>query len=227
MSVAQLEAAVEALGELNERVVFMGGASVALWLTDAAGRRPRVTDDVDVIAEVRTLAEYTAFQEALRARGFAEDIDSGVMVRWQHAGLGVVLDALPAAERLAGFSDRWLKDALAAAVPIALPSGARIRAIPPPWLVVLKLEAFGDRGDDDCMSSRDFEDIVLLLDAREELLDEMGELPPAAQRFVREELQRIRRLPTFTYGFEGAIGGPDSRRRMDAVTLPRLERLLA
>ena len=115
---------------------------------------------------------------------------------------------------------------MAAAVPVELPSGADIRAVPPAWLVVLKLEAFNDRGEEDCLSSRDFEDIILLLDAREELLDELDQLPTDAKQYVHEQLARIRRLPSFAYGFEGAIGGVDSRARMDAVTLPRLDRLL-
>jgi hypothetical protein len=226
LSISQIEAAVRALGEVREQVIFLGGASIALWLTDPAGRPLRVTDDVDVIAEVATLAEYENFQAALRRRGFAEDIHSGVIVRWRHEELDVVLDAVPAAERLAGFSDRWLQAAIAAAVSVELPSGADMRAVPPAWLVVLKLEAFNDRGNEDCLSSRDFEDIVLLLDAREELLDELDQLPPDAKRYVRKQLMRIRGLPTFAYGFEGAIGGVDSRARMDAVTFPRLERLL-
>ncbi len=73
MSVAQLEVAVAALGDLCGRVVFLGGATIALWMTDPAAPAPRVTYDVDVVAEVATLAEYEEFQVELRRRGFAED----------------------------------------------------------------------------------------------------------------------------------------------------------
>lgn len=50
MSVAQLEQAAAALGDLGDRVVLLGGAIVGLWRTDEAARAPRVTLDVDVIA---------------------------------------------------------------------------------------------------------------------------------------------------------------------------------
>ena len=43
MSFELLEPAADALGELCESVVFLGGATIALWLTDPAARAPRVT----------------------------------------------------------------------------------------------------------------------------------------------------------------------------------------
>jgi hypothetical protein len=66
VSTEQLEIAAAALGELRERVVFLGGATIELWITDPAARAPRVTDDVDVVAEVLTLSSYAAFQADLR-----------------------------------------------------------------------------------------------------------------------------------------------------------------
>lgn len=126
MSIEQLESAAEVLGDLRDRVFFFGGASIALWLTAPGSRAPRVTYDVDVILEVVTLAEYEALQAALRRHGFAEDVGSGVIVRWRHAATGLVLDAVPLAERLAGFEDRWLAPATAAAVACTLPSGVAI-----------------------------------------------------------------------------------------------------
>ncbi len=161
MSVAQLEAAAAALGALVPEVVFLGGATVGLWSTDPAARPARVTLDVDVVAEVYTLGEYERFQRALRERGFAEDIDSGVICRWNGPG-GLILDAVPADTRLAGMSGRWLRPAVDAATTHTLPSGAKIRVVSPPWLLLLKLEAFADRGADDPLESRDFEDLVLL-----------------------------------------------------------------
>jgi hypothetical protein len=164
VSFALLEPAADALGELRESVVFLGGATIALWLTDPAARAPRVTYDVDVIAvEVTTLSRYESFQQRLRALDFSEDVESGVICRWRHLGRGIVLDAVPVDQRLAGFSGGWLSEAVADPAKITLPSGARISAVRPPWLIVTKLEAFFDRGGSDCLSSRDFEDIITLV----------------------------------------------------------------
>jgi hypothetical protein len=56
-----------------------GGATIGLWITDPTARAPRVTYDVDVVAEVVTLRAYEAFQNDLRRQGFREDVDSRVM----------------------------------------------------------------------------------------------------------------------------------------------------
>ena len=62
------------LGELSQQVVFVGGATVPLFLTDAGAAPPRFTKDVDVIVELTTRASYHRFGEQLRLCGFREDV---------------------------------------------------------------------------------------------------------------------------------------------------------
>jgi hypothetical protein len=225
VTVELLEAAAAELGDLREQVVFLGGATVGLWLTDPGARAPRVTYDVDVVAEVTTLGAYAQFQEDLRRRGFREDTESGIAVRYRHREAGLILDVVPLEVRLAGLSGGFLKPAVQAAVARILPSGAELRVVPPAWLVVTKLEAFADRGNDDCLASRDFEDVVLLVDGREELAGELDALPGDGRAYVRREFGRVLGLPSFEYGVEGALATPDSRARARAVTIPRFEGL--
>lgn len=227
MTIELLEPAASLLGDLRERVVFLGGSTVGLWFTDPAARAPRTTYDVDVVAEVATLAAYEEFQRQLRRQGFAEDVDSGVTARYRHRDTGLILDALPLEPRLAGLNDPWLARATGPAVPLTLPSGTEIRAVPPAWLVVTKLQAFTDRGNNDCLGSRDFEDLILLIDSRIELADEIDALPNDARSHVRRELRRALGLPSFQYGVEGALATADARARTAAVTIPRLEQLAA
>jgi hypothetical protein len=222
VSIDLLEPAAEALADLRDSVVFLGGATIALWLTDPAARAPRVTYDVDVIAvEVTTLTAYASFQERLRALRFNEDVQSGVMGRWKHAERGIVLDAVPVKAELAGFSGRWLAAAVQDPAEVPLPSGTVVRAVRPPWLIATKIEAFLGRGRSDCLTSRDFEDIVTLVDGREELLHEIQALPGAARRYVSEQISAMTQLPTFAYGVEGALPGGDAG-RAEFVTVPRL-----
>lgn len=223
MTVELLETAAAQLGALRERVVFLGGATVGLWLTDEAARGPRATYDVDVVAEVTTLGAYARFQEELRRHGFVEDIESEITVRYRHRDSSLILDVMPLEARLAGLGGQWLKAAAQAAASRTLPSGVEVRVVRPAWLVVPKLEAFADRGGDDCLSSRDFEDIVLLIDAREELAAELDALPDDARVYVRGEFGRVLALPSFEYGVEGALAAADSRERARTVTIPRFE----
>lgn len=221
----QLRTAAVALGDLNAQVVYLGGATIELWVTDPAARPPRVTYDVDVVIEVTTLAGYAEFQERLRRRGFREDIESGVICRWQHPATGLTLDAVPVRHELAGFSGQWLPDAAAAATEIPLVDDIRIRAVPAPWLLILKLEAFADRGNDDVLQSRDLEDIVLLIDGRDTLQTELTALPRDARRYAQDRLQALLTHRLIDYAIEGALTGPDSRSRATTVTLPRLRQL--
>ena len=77
MSTDQLETAATALGPLLEEVVFLGGASIHLWLSDPAAPAARATDDVDVISNITSLTAYYRLGERLRERGFNEASDSG------------------------------------------------------------------------------------------------------------------------------------------------------
>lgn len=59
MSALQLETAATILGPLLDEVVFVGGATVHLWLTDPGAPPARATEDVDVICEVASRVEIT------------------------------------------------------------------------------------------------------------------------------------------------------------------------
>jgi len=57
---AELDLAAELLGELVDEVVFLGGATIGVWITDPAAPPVRVTKDVDAIVE----ATYAQLEEA-------------------------------------------------------------------------------------------------------------------------------------------------------------------
>jgi predicted GNAT superfamily acetyltransferase len=107
MSIELLELAVDGLGELTGEVVFVGGATLVLWVTDPGAPPIRPTEDVDVIVEVTTRTAFHSFEERLRRRSFTNDQESGVICRWRHRSSGLVLDAMPADARLLGFENRW------------------------------------------------------------------------------------------------------------------------
>jgi len=67
-----LGAVSTALGDdLLDRVAFVGGCVVGLLLTDAYSRQQvRATDDVDLVVDVVSYAEYAKLEAMLRDRGF-------------------------------------------------------------------------------------------------------------------------------------------------------------
>jgi hypothetical protein len=226
MNIELLEIAAEALGELVDEVMFVGGATVELWLTRPSSMEVRPTEDVDVVVEVTTRAAFHEFEAKLRQRRFAEDQESRVICRWRHQPSGLILDAMPARAEILGFENRWQAEALPHAVERALPSGARIRAAPPPYVLAMKLEAFGGRGCGDFIGSRDFEDIATLLDRRAELVGEILDADAPLRMFVATETRRLLAEGRMLDGLAAALPPDDvSQQRVTAVILPALRAL--
>lgn len=227
MNVELLELASAALGELCEEVVFVGGATVALWITDPAAPETRVTDDVDVIIEVATRRDFYAFEQKLREKGFVEDTESGVICRWKHRETFLILDAMPANPTILGFSSRWYTASLAQAVERTLPSGSSIRAVPPPHFLATKVEAFKDRGKEDFLGSRDFGDIIVLIDGRAEVEAEVAAAASDLRKYLSEEFAAMMADPRFDGGVSGALrGDAASQQRAELVVKPRIRSII-
>jgi hypothetical protein len=152
-----LEAA-EKLGPLLRDVVFVGGVTLGLLITDQAAAPIRSTKDVDIIAEIVTYVEYIAFSERLRKERFTEDAEAEpIACRWHHGDL--VVDVLPLDKDVLGYANRWYEGALKYAVSVQLKNGISIRVISAPFFLGTKMEAFRGRGSNDYMASRDLEDL--------------------------------------------------------------------
>jgi hypothetical protein len=227
VSLALLELAADALGPLLDEVVFVGGATVTLWITDPGAPPVRPTKDVDVVVEVATRGAFHDFEARLRERRFAEDQEDGVICRWRHPG-GLILDAMPSGPGILGFDNRWQGAAIPHAISRELPSGARIRAVSPPYLLATKLEAFKGRGNFDFLASRDFGDVIAIVDGREELVDEVAQAPGDVRAYIASELGDALEAPHFADGLFGALR-PDaaSQARAESIVMPRLRALTA
>jgi hypothetical protein len=223
-----LEAAADHLGPLLEEVVFLGGATVELWITDEAAPEFRPTADVDVIVEITTKREYYRFEKRILSLGFHNDTAGGVLCRFKHPASGLLLDVMPTEASILGFENRWQAEAFSHAVTRSLPSKQEIRAIAPPFLVATKLEAFSTRGKLDFFGSRDFADVVALVDGREELVDDFASAPELVRDYVGTRLEKLSRHRDFDRGLEAALpASPESRGRVDLVIWPRIRELLA
>ena len=86
-NIRMLELAAEQLGELLEEV-FVGGATVELWITDEAAPEFRPTDDIDVVVEITTVRDYHRFEKRVREAGFEHDPGERSDLPLQGAWLG-------------------------------------------------------------------------------------------------------------------------------------------
>lgn len=168
-----LKQVAKRLRPLLSEVVFVGGCTTGLFITEEAAAEVRPTFDVDVIAEITSYAGYATFSEKLRALGFQEDMSKGApLCRWLIDDLK--LDVMPIEERILGFTNRWYRPAMDAAKETDLEPDLRIRVVTAPYFIATKLEAFRGRGHGDYMNSRDLEDLLTVIDGRETIVDEIA-----------------------------------------------------
>lgn len=186
-NIAMIERVAQRLGMLLEECVFVGGATVPLFLTDPLAPPPRSTRDVDIIVEITTRHAYYHFSEKLKSQGFQEDLDSPVLCRWKIDDL--IVDVMPIEPTVLGFSNRWYPEAIQTAQPYGLPGGQEIRVATPPHFLGTKIEAFNGRGEGDFLASNDLEDIVTLLDGRSEIIGEVAEAPPALRVHIAAQFR--------------------------------------
>jgi predicted nucleotidyltransferase len=215
-----LRAMAIALGQLRERLVFVGGCATGLLLTNPAAAGVRPTGDVDAIIEVASLAGYHALHPLLAERGFIQTMeDNTPAFRWFWNRLQ--LDLVPVDEHVLGFANRWYRPGFAAAVLTELAPGLTLRHLDAPHFLATKFEAFNDRGGRDVYLSHDLEDIVTVVDGRAELADELVRADAAVRAHVVSQMQSLLAHPELRNALPGIVTQPIRA----GVVLDRLQRI--
>ena len=78
-----------ALGEMNKQVIFVGGATIGLYINDPAAEDVRATDDVDITVEIASLGELESVRETLVRKGFTQSPDDDVICRFRYDNIKV------------------------------------------------------------------------------------------------------------------------------------------
>lgn len=212
------------LGDLIENVVFLGGASTALLITDQAASDVRQTKDVDVIVDITTTAEYHRISEQLRDRGFREDTsEDAPLCRWLIDEM--IVDIMPTDEASLGFSNRWYQAAYQHAVPTDI-GEMIIRVVTGPYFLATKLEAFLGRGNGDFMASHDMEDIVAIIDGRAELVDEIAQGPEDLKLHLAETFHDMLSNERFVESLPGHLAGDFASQQRVPILKERIRRII-
>ncbi|QUS59039.1 hypothetical protein [Pseudovibrio brasiliensis] len=217
-----LEMVAEALGkDLRQRLVFVGGCTTALFITDKVTLEDvRATDDVDLIIDLAGYASWADMQNTLRERGFTETPEDDVICRMRLGELKV--DFMPDDEAILGFSNRWYPKGIETALDHKLTEELTIKKLAPELFVATKLEAYLGRGNNDLFFSRDMEDILLIVDGREELFEELQGSEADIRDYVAEQFRALLKHRDFSEFVEGNIRGPEGRADM---VLDRFEKI--
>lgn len=121
------------------------------------------------------------------------------------------VDFMPDDEGILGFSNRWYSLGLESAVDHPLTDDITIRVLTAPLFLATKLEALRGRGSDDLLMSRDLEDILLLLDGRPTLVEEVADAPTEIIEYLADEFAQLVRHSDFESAVEGNMRGDAGR----------------
>lgn len=155
------------LGELRDRVVFVGGCVAQLYATNPGSAESRPTDDVDCVVNLSSYSDYSVFSELLRSKRFSHSARPGDPIcRWTFQN--EIVDVMPFEDSPIGPSNRWYKPGMRHKIVYEISQGITIQLLPVIYYAATKLEAVKSRGGDDLRLSRDFEDLVFVLNYSDE-----------------------------------------------------------
>ncbi len=195
-SLDRIARVAEALGDLRDRVVFIGGAIAPLLQSHPPFPRARPTKDVDAVTATTSYSDLEALDRALRAREFrtpaapaiadnAEGRPQTHVHKWVAPG-GIEFDLVPSGAHFGGSGSAWDQHAITLSETLEIRAGLPIKHANAPSFLAMKWAAHHDRGKDDPINSADLEDILALIASRPTIVDELQHSPPELCQFVRD-----------------------------------------
>lgn len=176
----------KALGELNDEVAYVGGATVSIYADDPIAEDVRPTKDVDIMLRIATFAELAALQDKLASKSIYPDPEANVNCRFKYED--VLIDVMSTKEVGWAPSDPWFEPGFKSLMKYKLDDEVTIRVFTAPYFLATKFSAFHDRANDP-RTSTDFEDIVYVLDSRINIVDEIASAPKDVRDYLKNELK--------------------------------------
>ena len=177
-----------ALGELNENVVYVGGAVVSLYIDDPSADDVRPTKDIDISLEIATLGELEALRKKLIEKGFFQSHEDDVICRFHYSDIKVDIMATKTIGWAPG--NPWFEAGFNKSQNINL-DGIEIKVLSFPYFLATKFSAFYDRGGKDPRTSHDFEDIVYILNHTSNIDDLIFGSDKKVQLYLKEAFLKI------------------------------------
>jgi len=172
-----------ALGGLNEKVVYVGGAMVSLYIDDPAADDVRPTKDIDITLEIAGIGELEELRLSLNEKGFTQSHEDDVMCRFRLDNIKVDVMSTKAV----GWApaNPWFEAGFQQKINMQLDE-IKIHILPLPYFLATKFTAFYDRGSSDPRTSHDFEDIVYLLNHTSNLQDQIVSAEEDVKAYLKE-----------------------------------------
>lgn len=177
-----------ALGELNMQVIYVGGATVGLYINDPAADDVRPTKDVDISLAIATIGELEKIREELIEKGFIQTAEDNVICRFRYED--VKIDVMNTKAIGWAPANRWFAPGFEQRETIDTDEET-IQIVPLPYFLATKFEAYNNRGNKEPRTSHDFEDIVYVLDNRMDIVAQLLKSPEDVKPFLKSEFESI------------------------------------
>jgi predicted nucleotidyltransferase len=224
INIRMIIAVAKRLGDLRDKVVFVGGCATGLFITDPATPEARATQDVDVIVEVASRIAYYRLEEELRLKGFKQDMSENAPVcRWLIDR--IIVDIMPTQEEILGFSNRWYLPAIKNADQLQLEKDLTIKLVSPPYFLATKIDAFNGRGGGDYMASHDMEDIITILDGRPEIVSEIRSSSDDLKDFLSQTFRAFLANAEFRESIPGHLSPDRASQSRLPLLIKRLRKI--
>lgn len=188
-NIIRIKAVYNNLADLQDKVVFVGGATISLY-ADRETLEVRPTDDVDVIIELINYHERAELEEKLRFLGFENDIESNVVCRYKIQG--IMVDIMPTTPDSIGFGNQWYPEGFKNAIDYKIDDDNVVKILSSPYFIATKLEAFKGRGGGDGRTSQDFEDIVYVLENRGTIWEELNSSTKEVKKYISTVFKELK-----------------------------------
>jgi predicted nucleotidyltransferase len=166
-----------ALEELNDQVIYVGGAAVGLYINDPAAEDVRPTKDVDISLSLATVGELENVRTALQKKGFIQTAEDDIVCRFRYDDVKV--DVMNSTAIGWAPANPWFAPGFAEREAVTI-EGQNISILPLPYFLASKFSAYRDRGDQEPRTSHDFEDVVYVLDNRTDIAEQILSAPNIA-----------------------------------------------
>lgn len=203
------------LSSLKDELVFIGGATISLYIDEPQHIVIRETLDVDCIVEVSNRTDFEALSKKLRLLGFNEDMSSSVNCRFKKKDM--ILDVMPIDPKILGYSNIWHVDGFKNHVTKTV-GLHEIKIFTVPYMIAAKLEAFKGRGKNHFTTSHDIEDIVTLFDGSTKIVTEILNADTKVLSYLQSEFETLINNPQFISSLDAHIS--------DRLNLPDRKKII-
>jgi len=202
------------LKKLGIEHAFVGGATIAVYLSSAGISESRPTDDIDCVVDIGTLPDYYKLEDKLREAGFKNE-PKGPRCRWNYQG--IVVDIMPADERISGMPSKWFTEGFQALSFQKLSDGTEIPVFSVAYLLATKFEAYNDRGKKNLRFSTDIEDILLLLDGYPDAFEDIRKSDAVVKDFLIKQFKYLLKQSEFEEVVHGQMIGSEKKKKADRI----------